>query len=1047
MKPDAGSRWQASYGLIDHSVIHRRIRSIMTEPQGLTVSSPVYSLSTRAASLSVFGLMCAFLLAGSAWAQPADQSASDQFQDGLRLFNSNLFANAARSFETFVDRYPEHHRAPDAMYHQAESYLALGREDDAIRLLRTFEDRYPGHPYAFGSRLSLGKYFFEENDYDRAILTLEQVLEGTPTDEQASIALYWMGESAYQLKRPDEAIGYLERIVSDYPRTEVAPRAAYAIAFNQVQLGRYDQAAASFERLDNQFGASPFASNMGLALAEVYYEIEKFDRAAGEIQRRLPNLTGDARDRAIFLLAESQNQTRNSEQAIVNYRHFTEGNPNSPYFERALYGLAWNYHHEGAWQWAADNFQRVVDERFEPLEAESAYYVGVNLRRAENLPGAAQAYRAFLDQYPSHRLADRGWLELGITLYELRRWSDAREAFRNLVEAYPESPVAGEGWKHLGNTEVALGNFDGAHDAFDAAIDLGSVDASLASEIIFQKAWLNYRNRVYDEAARDFMDLFTSNPNAPGASDALFWAAESHFQTGQFATAENLFTRYLREYSSGQHADAAQYALGWSFFRQAKYGDAIPRFERFLDTFRDEGGTVAYRTDARLRLADSYFALKRYPEAVRVYGQLAASGDDYSLYQIGQAYSNSGDAFEAMSTFRNLLQAYPASEWREEARYQLGYLFFLNQEYEQAIMEYDDLIASYPLDPLAAKAQYGKGDAYFNAGDVDLAVREYQRVLTDYTDSPFVADAAAGIQFALMAVGQEDRADVLVDSLANALEGSAASDQLRFRQAEAKYQAGLVDEAIEDFVVFLDRASDEMLMAEAHYYLGEAYNAKGVTDQAMLSYRQVVDRHPGSPKAGPSAGALGHLLLVAGNVTQAESMFRFMERAADGDQRLRAQALYGLSLALSQQGRSAEAEELLREVVAGSDPSDTTYPAWLGLARIAESNGDTLDAERLYDMVASRARDQSGAEALFLLGDMQIRQNRLNEGIETLSRMQALFAGYPEWLSRSLFTQAGAFETQGNTGQAIRLYETIVAMYPDGNEVEPALARLEALNR
>ncbi len=106
------------------------------------------------------------------------------------------------------------------------------------------------------------------------------------------------------------------------------------------------------------------------------------------------------------------------------------------------------------------------------------------------MPGAAQAYRAFLDQYPRHRLADRGWLELGITLYELRRWSDAREAFRNLVEAYPESPVAGEGWKHLGNTEVALGNFDGAHDAFDAAIDLGSVDASLASEIIFQKAWL-----------------------------------------------------------------------------------------------------------------------------------------------------------------------------------------------------------------------------------------------------------------------------------------------------------------------------------------------------------------------------------------------------------------------------------------------------------------------------------------------------------------------------------------------------------------------------
>jgi TolA-binding protein len=995
----------------------------------------------------VFGFVCLFLSASPAWAQPADRSATDLFQEGLHQFNNNLFANAAQSFEAFGASFPDHHRAPDAMYHQAESYLALEREEDAIRLLRAFEERYPRHPYAFGTRLSLGKYFFEENDFDRAILTLEQVLEGSPTDEQASIALYWMGESAYQLNRSDEAIANLERIVQDYPQADVAPRAAYAIAFNQVQLGRYDEAAASFERLDRQFASSPFASNMGLALAEVYYEIEEFDRAAPEIQRRLPNLSGEARDRAIFLLAESQNQTRNSEQAIVNYRHFTEGDSDSPYFERALYGLAWNYHHEGAWQWAADNFQLVVNAGYEPLEAESAYYVGVNLRQAEDLTEAVRAYRFFVDEYPQHRLVDRGWMELGVTLYELRRWSDARDAFRNLVREHPDSPIAGEAWKHLGNAEVALGNFEGAHEAFDSAIDLGSVEAGLASEITFQKAWLNYRNRVYDEAARDFMDLFISDPGAEGASDALFWAAESHFQIGEFPTAENLFTRYLRDFPSGQHADAAQYALGWTYFRQGLYGDAIPRFERFLSVFRDDGGSIPYRTDARLRLADSYFALKRYPEAVRVYGQLAASGDDYSLYQIGQAYSNSGDAFEAMSTFRSLLQEYPASEWREEARYQLGYLFFLNQEYEQAIVEYDDLIASYPLDPLAAKAQYGKGDAFFNAGDVDLAVREYQRVLTDYTDSPFVADAASGIQFALMAVGQEDRADVLVDSLANALEGSAASDQLRFRQAEAKYQAGLVDEAIEDFVVFLDRASDEMLMADAHFYLGQAYESKSITDQAMLAYRRVVDGYSSSPRAAPSAGALGHLLLEAGNVAQAESMFRFMERSAEGDQRLRAQALYGLSLALAQQGRSDEAEDLLREVVGGIDPSDATYPAWLGLARITESNGDALEAEELFEMVASRARDESGAEALFLLGDMQIRQDRLNEGIETLSRMQALFAGYPEWLSRSLFAQAGAFESQGNTGQAVRLYETIVAMYPNGSEVDPARDRLEALNQ
>jgi TolA-binding protein len=1020
----------------------------MTEPRALRPLRRFTSLpSVRAASLLLTGLMVLLTLwAPGASAQPADRSAVEQYQDGLHQFNNGLFAAAASTFYSFRDRYPDHARTPDAMFHEAEAYLALDREDDAIRLLRAFEEAYPSHPYAFGSRLSLGKYFFEQGDHARAILTLEQVLEGSPTPEQASIALYWMGESAYQLQRPDEAIGYLERIVREYPQAEVAPRAAYAIAYNQVQLGRYDQAAASFERLDRQFSSSPFAANLGLALAEVYYEINDYRRAAEEIERRLPNLSGEARDRAIFLLAESQNQNQNHDQAIVHYRHFTEGNPDSEYFERALYGLAWNYHHEGAWQWAADNFQRVVDAGYEPLAGESAYYAGVNLRLAENMNGAVGAFRSFLDGWPDHRLADHGWMELGITLYQLRQWEQARDAFQALVRRFPESDLRGEALGHLGNAEVALGNFEGAHEAFDEAIEMGTIDPSIGSAIIFQKAWLNYRNRVYDEAARDFLALFQSDPNGERGPDAMFWAAESFFQDGDLAQAGTLFRRYLREHPSGQHRDAAQYALGWTYFRQGDYASAIPHFEAFLNAFRDDTGTVPYRADARLRLADSFFALKRYPEAVRVYGRLSADGDDYALYQIGQAYSNSGDAFEAMTTFRNLLEEYPGSEWREEARYSLGYLFFLNQEYDQAILEYDALISSYPLDPLAAKAQYGKGDAWFNAGDITAAVRAYQGVLTDYPKSPFVADAATGIQFALMAAGQDERADAIVDSLAQALEGTPAADQLRFRQAEAKYQAGLLDAALRDFQRFVETATDPELLAEAWYYIGEIQAGKGSDAAASTAFRTVVDRYPQSARRAEAAGALGHLMLDVSNPIEAERLFRIMERSAQ-DPRTRSLAYYGLSLALRMQGQDAQAASLLREATANTTPSDATYPAYLGLARIAQDAGDAVEAERLYDMVASRSRDETGAEALYLLGRLQLDQGRLNQGIETMSRMQALFAGYPRWLSRSLYAQAAAFEAQDNRGQAIRLYQTIISMYPDSEEAPQAKTRVEELSR
>ena len=371
----------------------------------------------------------------------------------------------------------------------------------------------------------------------------------------------------------------------------------------------------------------------------------------------------------------------------------------------------------------------------------------------------------------------------------------------------------------------------------------------------------------------------------------------------------------MRDYPGARHADAAQYALGWTYFKQGNYGAAIPRFEAFLDAYRDETGTVPYRSDARLRLADSYFALKRYPEAVRVYGRMAANGDDYSMYQIGQAYSNSGDAFEASSTFRQLLEAFPLSEWREEAQYSLGYLFFLNQEYEQAIVEYQHLIDSYPLDPLAAKAQYGKGDARFNGGDINAAVKEYERVLTNYPTSPFVADAAAGIQFALLATGQEDRADSVVDSLALVLQGTPAAEQLRFRQAEAKYQAGLIDPSMADFMRFLEFAQDEDLRSETHFYLAQAFEQKNESTFAQQHYRTIVDDHPTSARSADAAGNLGHLVLGSGNADEAERLFRLMEERSNGEARTISLARYGLSLALSAQGRDLEAESLLQEAV------------------------------------------------------------------------------------------------------------------------------------
>lgn len=978
-------------------------------------------------------------------AQPVNTEAERLFESGFSQFQNNVFANAIATFDELRRGYPDHARSVDALYYTAEAHLALGRDEEAIRILDLFDASWPMHPFAFGTRLALGKYYFDRGDWSRANDVLGSVLERSPGPESSALALYWMAEARVRMNDPEDAIRTFRRIVTEFPTTSPAPRAAYAIAVAQVNMGQYDLAARSFEDLAARWPNSEYARNVGLALAEVYYELDDFERAAVEINRQLPYLDGEANDRARFLLAESYNQLRRHDEAIVEYRYFTEGNAGNPYYRRALYGLAWNYHHQESWQWAADTFRLVHESGADDLAAESMYYEAVNRRMAREDAEAVRIFERYVTNWPEHDLVDHGWHELGVLEYQRRNWAQARDALSIFELSLTDSDVRGDALMHLGNARIALGEFDTALNAFDRAIALDAAPESLREDIRFQKAWLLYRNRDYRAASEQFLSLFESNSASPQAAEALFWAAESYFQIDNFGRAETLFERYLNSFPGDRHVDAAHYALGWTYFRQGRYAAAIPEFQRFLDAYRESAETVPYRSDARLRLADSYFALKRYPEAVRVYGQLAADGDDYALYQIGQAYSNAGDAFESISTFRQLLTDYPDSEWQEESRYQLGYLYFLGQEYELAISTWESLIADFPRDPLAAKAQYGIGDAWFNAGETEAAVRAYQQVLTGYPDSPFTADAAAGIQFALMADGQDQRADSIVDSLANALAGSPAADQLRFRQAEAKYQSGRSSAAAADFSAFVSSDAAPGLQAEAWYYLGMIARDDMRPAEAIHAFRQVLQAPATPDRRAQAARELGHLQLEAGNAEAALTSFQTMETAAEGNARMVSEARYGQSLALTNLGRDAEARQLLEDVVEQSGTSADAHPALLGLARLYLAEGNTEAATPLLNQLASEAQDETGAEALYLLGQEYLLRNNPRLAIETLGRMAALFPGYPEWMAKSLMAQGQSFELLGESGQALQLYSELVSTYPDASVAAAARARIAAL--
>lgn len=980
-----------------------------------------------------------------AYAQLEPAHAEQAFAEAYKLFSDQLYREAARAFVDFRTTYPGHVNAADALYYEAEAALALGNDEEAVRLFTRFEELYPIHPLASQARLGLGKYYFDVRNYDRAVEVFGQILDDAPTDDLAAKALYWMGEASLQQDRLDQAIQYFRRAADGYRQTTTAPVALYAIGFTQVRQQQYDAAAQAFEVLAARYPDSPYARNIGLALAEVYYELNDYQRAVTEIEKRLPSLSPEARERATFLLAESFNQLRRSEDAIVQYNRFLEGNRNSPYYRRALYGLAWNYHFQGAHQWAAEHFARVREGKGDELAANATYYQAVNEKLAAEPVRAIELYRDYLRRWPNGELAPHAQFELAVSLYEQRMWQDAYDAFTEVLTAHPEAGHAGEALHLRGNTAIALNRFDQAQRDFEEAIALNAAPEALKEEIAFQQAWLRYQNQQYEAAAPAFMALYEKAPRSDHGAGALFWAAESRYQLGELREAGDLFQQYLREYRGGRHVDAAHYALGWIHFRQGRYRDAIPEFQQFLDSYRGTNEFVPYRTDALLRLADSYYALKDYASAIRAYNQAASEAGDYALYQIGQAYYNRGDAAQAIDAFRRLLREYPDSEWSEEAQYRLGYIHFQNEDYEQAIETYRALIEAHPRDPLAAKAQYGIGDALFNAGRTDEAVEAYTVVLERYPESAFVGDAAAGIQYAVAATGNPDRAAALIDDFAAKNPGSPVVDELRFRQAEVKFQSGRIDEALRELQQFIRTSQNENLLADAYFYLGTIFADRGETREAEGYLRQIVDGFPDSNRFPQAARRLGQMLLESNRAQPALSVFRRLETIRSDDDRIVAEARYGQGVALLALGRTDEAERLLREAIEAAPDAPETLPAYLGLARVYEQRGDDREAARLYRQLADQSRDEVGAEALFRLGTLLLQRGDARAAIEELSRVPVLFAGLTEWVAQSYLAQARAFQDLGQPGEAARIYDRVLEEFGGTPFAETARQEKDAL--
>jgi tol-pal system protein YbgF len=90
---------------------------------------------------------------------------------------------------------------------------------------------------------------------------------------------------------------------------------------------------------------------------------------------------------------------------------------------------------------------------------------------------------------------------------------------------------------------------------------------------------------------------------------------------------------------------------------------------------------------------------------------------------------------DAENAFQGFLQAYPGSQYADNASYWLGEIYYINEEYEKALKVFNNIVGNYPKSPVLADAHLKIGYLHFHNQNWLEARQELSQVLAEYPGS------------------------------------------------------------------------------------------------------------------------------------------------------------------------------------------------------------------------------------------------------------------------------------------------------------------------
>lgn len=403
----------------------------------------------------------------------------------------------------------------------------------------------------------------------------------------------------------------------------------------------------------------------------------------------------------------------------------------------------------------------------------------------------------------------------------------------------------------------------------------------LPQEVLSQADKLLY-DGYYSQAALKYQQVFESSPPAPLAREALLGQARSLFWDEKYVAAIPLWHRLVTDFPNDEEAPRALFFLAASYRALGLTEAAVYYYRQYVSQRELMTGYVA-REMAKLMVDDGNFAAAR-------------------------------------EEWQKVIQADVSPQMNREAEERIAGAYWAEKNYPAALSQYQGLLLKTPSGDERARIRYLVGQLYDKVGSKAEYLAAMRDIVANYPARGEAGEALA----ALLAAGES------VDS---------------YQRGLVEYYQGNGPSAISHFRDHLARNPQGADAPAAYFYMGDLYQDREDSSQALEAWQKVATLFPQSSSAPKAMARRARLL---------ESLSRWEEAAADY-RRLQAyggdyatDGLFREGLVYFKGGQHQKARDAWLSLSSYGGEAGTKALVWLGKSLWSASGGGSKDEATSY---------------------------------------------------------------------------------------------------